>query len=168
MIILLTDPVEPRILSSNRNIKTYETKKKQTLIVGDNLDVLVGTTVSITCPVVGNPQPTIKWTKSGADILVSRFVKIKNNTLTIFGGRWSDTGPYTCIATNAAGSDSKSTFVNFVRKYNRYLIQLSLGTLSNEDGNANDGGSEKTHFWLALYFFERVIRVLFFCFKLCE
>ena len=35
--------------------------------------------------------------------------------------------------------------------------------LSNEDGNANDDGSEKSHFWfIALFFFVRVIRVLFF------
>ena len=28
----------------------------------------------------------------------------------------------------------------------------SIGTLSNEDGNANDNGSEKSHFWFALLF----------------
>ena len=29
----------------------------------------------------------------------------------------------------------------------------SKGTLSNEDGNVNDDGSEKSPFWSALYFF---------------
>ena len=37
-----------------------------------------------------------------------------------------------------------------------------LGTLSNEDGNVNNDGSEKLHFWFALYFFVRAIRVLIF------
>ena len=32
----------------------------------------------------------------------------------------------------------------------------------------NDDGSEKSHFWFALYFFVRVIRVSFLCLKLCE
>ena len=36
------------------------------------------------------------------------------------------------------------------------------GTLSNEDGNANDDGSEKS------LFFVKVIRVLFLCYKFCE
>ena len=43
-----------------------------------------------------------------------------------------------------------------------------LGTESNEDGNANNDSSEKLHLWLALYFFVRVIRVLFLCLKLCQ
>ena len=43
-----------------------------------------------------------------------------------------------------------------------------IGTLRNEDGSANDDGSEKSHFVFALYFFVRVIRVLFFGFKLCK
>ena len=36
-----------------------------------------------------------------------------------------------------------------------------LGTFSSEDGNADDDGYEKILFWFALYFFPRVIRVLF-------
>ena len=40
----------------------------------------------------------------------------------------------------------------------------TLGTLSN----ANDEGSEKLHFWFTLYFFVRVIWILFLCLKLCE
>ena len=38
---------------------------------------------------------------------------------------------------------------------------LTLGTLSNEDGNANDDGTEKSPFSVVLYFFVQVIRVLF-------
>ena len=37
-----------------------------------------------------------------------------------------------------------------------------LGTLRNEDGNANNDGSEKSHFWFTLYFFAQVVRVIFF------
>ena len=39
------------------------------------------------------------------------------------------------------------------------------GTLSNEDGNANDDGSEKAHFWFTFLFTVQVIWVLFLCFK---
>ena len=48
------------------------------------------------------------------------------------------------------------------------LVSMPLGTLSNEDGNANDDGSEKSYFWFALYFFVRAIRVLFSPLEFCE
>ena len=50
----------------------------------------------------------------------------------------------------------------------RYRPHTLLGTLSNEDGNVNDHGSEKSPFWFALYFFVRAISVLIFCLKLCQ
>ena len=34
-----------------------------------------------------------------------------------------------------------------------------IGTLSNEDGNVNDDGSEKSHFWFAFYFFVWMIKL---------
>ena len=40
-------------------------------------------------------------------------------------------------------------------------MQLLLVTFRNEERNANNDGSEKSYFWLALYFFVQVIRVLF-------
>mgnify|MGYP001792869341 CR=1 FL=1 len=40
-------------------------------------------------------------------------------------------------------------------------VVLLLGTFSNEEGNANDDGSEKNTFRFALYFFVRFIMVLF-------
>ena len=43
-------------------------------------------------------------------------------------------------------------------------FKLVTGTFSNEDRNANEDGSEKSHFRLTLnffYFFMRFIRVLF-------
>ena len=48
------------------------------------------------------------------------------------------------------------------------LRKAIIRTLSNEDGNANDDGSEKSPFWFSLSSFVRAIRVLFLCFKLCE
>ena len=47
-------------------------------------------------------------------------------------------------------------------------LYRTIGTLSNEDGNTNDDGSEKSHFWFTLLFIVQVIRVLILCFKLCE
>ena len=41
-----------------------------------------------------------------------------------------------------------------------------IKTLSKEEENANDDGSEKLRFWLAHYFFVRLIRVLFLYLRL--
>ena len=41
-------------------------------------------------------------------------------------------------------------------------VSKIIGTFSNDDG------SKKLHFLFALFFFVRVIRVLFLCFKFCE
>ena len=49
-----------------------------------------------------------------------------------------------------------------------WRVEEIIGTLSNEDGNANDEGSEKSHFWFTLLFIVQVIRVLFLYFKPCE
>ena len=40
-------------------------------------------------------------------------------------------------------------------------IHVALETLSNEDGYVNGDGTDKSYFWLTLFFFVRVIRVLF-------
>ena len=42
------------------------------------------------------------------------------------------------------------------------LPYISLGTFSNENGNANDDGSKKLHFLFTLYFFLQVNNVWFF------
>ena len=39
------------------------------------------------------------------------------------------------------------------------VFLFTTRTLSYKDGDANDDGSEKSHFWFTLYFFERVIRL---------
>ena len=52
--------------------------------------------------------------------------------------------------------------------WNYNVVSTILGTLSNEDGNANDDGSEKSLISFVLYFFVQVIWVLFRCFKFCE
>ena len=59
--------------------------------------------------------------------------------------------------------------LDHIKTKQRTAVILSLeGTLSNLDGNVNDDGSEKSPFWISLYFFVRFIRVLFLCLKLCE
>lgn len=84
------------------------------LVIGDKLETLEGSTVHIHCPATGNPVPKIEWKTSGGLISTSRRLRIVNNTLVLFDGTWSDSGIYSCIATNGAGSDEMATEVNFM------------------------------------------------------
>ncbi|XP_068809626.1 hemicentin-1 isoform X3 [Struthio camelus] len=87
-------------------------------IVGENKleDVKVKEkhSVTLTCEVIGNPVPQIAWIKDGQPLLEGedhkflssgRFLQISNAQVT-------DTGRYTCIASNAAGDKSKSYSLN--------------------------------------------------------
>ncbi|EDO32297.1 predicted protein, partial [Nematostella vectensis] len=86
------------------------------LTIGDNLNTLISTSVSIHCNATGNPVPSITWSRSGALIEPSKRIKIMGSTLVIVGTLWSDTGSYECVASNGAGTDRKSSFLKFVRK----------------------------------------------------
>lgn len=84
------------------------------LVVGDNLETLEGSAVYVRCPATGNPAPKITWEKSGSLVLTSSSLRIVNNTLVLLNGTWSDSGTYSCTASNGAGSDEKSTYLNFM------------------------------------------------------
>lgn len=86
------------------------------LLIGDNLETLEGSIVYIRCPVTGNPAPKIEWKKSGGLISTRSSLQFMNNTLVLFDGASSDTGSYSCVATNGAGSDEKSTYLKFMGK----------------------------------------------------
>ena len=106
-------PVEPKILSSNKNIQDFKSTRHD-LVIGDNVETLVGTAVYIRCPVTGNPAPVIEWKKSGFLLTTSGSLQIAKNTLILLDSTWSDTGSYTCEASNGAGSDQKESFLKFV------------------------------------------------------
>lgn len=110
-IYCLSVPVEPKILSSNENFKDFKSVRHE-VIIGDNLETLERTAVYVRCPATGNPAPKVTWKKSGS--LDPRSLRIVNNTLVLLNSTWSDSGTYSCTASNGAGADEKSTNLNFI------------------------------------------------------
>lgn len=106
-------PVEPKILSSNKDIKDFKSTTHD-LVIGDSLETLVGTTVYIRCPATGNPAPLIEWEKSGFPVIETSSLQIVNSTLILLESTWSDTGNYACSASSGAGYDQKTTFLKFM------------------------------------------------------
>ncbi|XP_075908346.1 immunoglobulin superfamily member 10-like, partial [Petromyzon marinus] len=74
--------------------------------------IVADSDVAIHCPAIGNPLPTISWTKvaTGATIragsrLGSRFEVLPNGTFLVRSGHLQDRGQYLCTAANDQGSD---------------------------------------------------------------
>jgi len=72
--------------------------------------ILVGSSVSFSVTASGLPEPTYQWRKNGVPISGAT-----NPTLTIASAQAIDSGSYTCVVTNVAGtvvSDSATLIVN--------------------------------------------------------
>ena len=62
-------------------------------------------TVLLECPVAGIPPPKVQWLKDGEPLILSEGQRLisDNRQLEIERAQVTDTGRYTCIATNEAG-----------------------------------------------------------------
>ena len=76
----------------------------------------VGQQAILHCNATGTDPPTIIWRSSeGVDVgntNNSRMASHANGSLVIYNTEISDTGRYTCIATNRAGSINFTTMLN--------------------------------------------------------
>ncbi|XP_032884067.1 hemicentin-1 isoform X2 [Amblyraja radiata] len=110
---------------AGETLKNYEVKVyiPPTINKDDNLDfglspeevkIKVNSTLTLECESYAIPAATLHWYKDGQPLQVgdhititanSRIIQIKNTQI-------SDTGRYTCVATNIAGEDEKDYDVN--------------------------------------------------------
>ncbi|XP_070074540.1 basement membrane-specific heparan sulfate proteoglycan core protein isoform X24 [Drosophila takahashii] len=98
--VYIEQPNEPGILGDKPHILTLE----------QNIIIVQGEDLSITCEASGTPYPSIKWTKVQENLAEN--VRISGNVLTIYGGRSENRGLYSCIAENSHGSDQSSTSID--------------------------------------------------------
>ncbi|KFP31347.1 Leucine-rich repeat and fibronectin type III domain-containing protein 1-like [Colius striatus] len=72
------------------------------------LTVSEGQSVSLKCKAVGDPDPYVRWISPEGKLVsnTSRTVSYDNGTLDISFTSLSDTGTFTCIASNAAGEST--------------------------------------------------------------
>nr|XP_047139579.1 hemicentin-1 [Hydra vulgaris] len=84
------------------------------LNIGESADVLVGSTVSISCPVIGEPIPEVMWIKLGRPLgwlQSNRNVSIKNSHLTLYNVDQDFNGEYLCNASNIFGTSIKASTI---------------------------------------------------------
>uniref|UniRef100_A0A669QE89 Hemicentin 1 n=1 Tax=Phasianus colchicus TaxID=9054 RepID=A0A669QE89_PHACC len=75
-------------------------------IVGSEMSsevgVLLGEDIQLVCNATGVPAPVVQWLKDGKTVATP-----DGSTLKIFRALTSDTGKYTCVATNPAGEEDQ-------------------------------------------------------------
>lgn len=64
--------------------------------------VMIGNSVEFECQAVGDPEPTVKWSKVGS--LLPKHIMVKGGMLRIERITEADAGQYRCTATNNVGS----------------------------------------------------------------
>ena len=67
--------------------------------------VLAGSWTDLTCNVSGYPKPSVTWAREGAPINMSnpRYLILPSGSLRIYGVTPSDSGIYSCEASNPLG-----------------------------------------------------------------
>ncbi|ESO96521.1 hypothetical protein LOTGIDRAFT_115778 [Lottia gigantea] len=83
-----------------------------------------GGNITLICSPEGAPFPTITWQKDGSEMGLSvgssngKHIFMPNGNLIITQLSQSDSGEYTCTATNDLGSDTSSATIYITSKYN--------------------------------------------------
>ena len=69
-----------------------------------------GKNATLSCNAIGNPVPTISWTKDGSVITRSSRINFSadKRQLTVTNMSRADSGEYLCVAKNSLGSDTSS------------------------------------------------------------
>ncbi|KAM8746417.1 hemicentin-1 isoform 1-T1 [Acanthopagrus schlegelii] len=75
------------------------------------MGVLLNESIQLVCRARGTPTPTIQWLKDGEVITNMRNTGLRispdGSTLTVTGAHTTDSGKYTCVATNTAGEEDR-------------------------------------------------------------
>lgn len=64
--------------------------------------VMIGNSVEFECQAIGDPEPTVKWSKVGGSL--PAHIMVKGGMLRIDQVTEADAGQYRCTATNDVGS----------------------------------------------------------------
>ncbi|XP_060933914.1 hemicentin-1 [Limanda limanda] len=93
------------------------------------MGVLLNESIQLVCRVQGTPPPTIQWLKDGEVISKEASkglrISVDSSTLTVTGAHTTDSGKYTCVATNPAGEEDR-------------IFNLNVYVPPVIDGNSNE------------------------------
>ncbi|XP_028299136.1 leucine-rich repeat and immunoglobulin-like domain-containing nogo receptor-interacting protein 1-B [Gouania willdenowi] len=107
-----------------------------------------GTTMNFACAAEGNPVPTIMWLSPKKEYITtktigSRLSVSSEGTLEVRYAQIQDNGTYLCIASNAAGNDSKAAHL-FVHSYSPNWPHQPNKTFAFISNQPSDEGANVT------------------------
>ncbi|XP_040264776.1 hemicentin-1 isoform X1 [Bufo bufo] len=128
------------------NLKVYvppQIKKDDLAINGmfsKLVKVKINTNFTLECEVKAFPTATVTWYKNGQPLDPKSLLQISGYTLHVDEARLSDTGRYTCVASNIAGEDEKDFDVIVqvpptFSKLSGILLNADIGMISNNGDN---------------------------------
>ena len=74
----------------------------------NDMERFLGKSYHYYCDAIGNPAPSVHWTRNNTTNASSDHLKIKGKVLYFDKLKVQDSGQYKCIASNSVGSTSKS------------------------------------------------------------
>ncbi|XP_064459068.1 hemicentin-2-like [Ornithodoros turicata] len=84
----------------------------------DTVKVVKGSTIALTCPSTGMPNPKVTWLKDGSVLSGTelRYIEVYPEGLHITYVNTEAAGRYTCVATNVAGTAQKEFLLDVLGK----------------------------------------------------
>ena len=88
--------------------------------IGSNLTTLRSSNADLFCNATGFPPPRITWYTEKEELRANGFYTMNNRTssLHLISLTMNRTGSYSCVASNARGRDSASSYVTVKGKEN--------------------------------------------------
>jgi len=117
-ILIPVGPKAPIIKKTSNTITHLDPKRQPIRInIGDSLTTFKGTSVSINCPSTGFPDPRIQWNHNDISLTPQIALVLNYTLLVLTNPEDTDSGKYTCVASNPGGSQNASSSVTFLGKY---------------------------------------------------
>ena len=83
--------------------------------IGDSIETVAESTVTVHCPASGFPEPTVTWLKDGRPIPESERIAVAGNgSLLVSKALASDSGDYSCVARNIFGENTMTSTITVV------------------------------------------------------
>ena len=96
----------PKIMSSYGHKESLQKQERLNITIGNEASILQGSPLTIKCPVLGVPEPKIKWIKDRKMLSTNDRMEMDcAGILNIFKMELEDSGDYACVAESFLGMD---------------------------------------------------------------
>lgn len=120
MPISFPEPMAPKIMSAYGYEEALQNHNRLNVTIGKDVSILQGSPLTIKCPVLGVPEPKIKWIKDRTMLSSNDRMDMDcAGILNIYKLEPEDSGDYVCTAESFLGLDIAFSAVTvFGKKYN--------------------------------------------------